>query len=610
MPQLINLRSGDNQEYREKALEWASVLSDPEARKYAEEAAELILRRGFDLPALSEVKIKKTRAGVIAARYREPLSFGQSMGRIEVNTHPDVRKAGGYNEGGDGWHSQPNTILHELGHMVDYYMTHLFPKTGKEQIGDRFDKLDESQVKKILSEYGATQAVEFRAELISGILAGKAYPKEFLTAAYLDKYLTDDRGKAIFDMGSGEVPNTTMLEKQFGSMMQALFHEEGASLRVEILGDADVEKFIDTHARVLDNAFVNTPMSDLMRDRLRESDWIFSGMKTFHELNEAFPSMLNEDGTRKPFNQFLNDVQKVDETYNRRYLNAEYNFANASAEMAGRWESFEEDEDRYLLQYRTQNDGAVRPEHAELHGITLPASDSFWDTCYPPNGWNCRCTVVQVLKDKYQETDHNEAMRLGGEAMSKDSKGMFAFNPGKQEKVFPDYNPYTISRCKNCPKAQGNLASGVPDNQLCEACSVLLTKMEKERQEVLSNEDRKHILQSTKEWVANHLPEETLPDGIIAHRAHIQVEGHDLILNKEFFNETFAKNKRNSKLAETMRLATLIEDWAPESHYVRTETGKDHSYNFLVFEGRFGNTDLEYKVKDLPDKIIYTMRIK
>lgn len=255
-------------------------------------------------------------------------------------------------------------------------------------------------------------------------------------------------------------------------------------------------------------------MSDLMRDRLRESDWIFSGMKT----------------------------------YNRRYLNAEYNFANASAEMAGRWERFEEDEDRHLLQYRTQNDGAVRPEHAELHGITLPASDSFWGTCYPPNGWNCRCTVVQVLKDKYQETDHNEAMRLGGEALSKDSKGMFAFNPGKQEKVFPDYNPYTISRCKNCPKTQGNLASGVPDNQLCEACSVLLTKMEKERQEVLPKEDRKHILQSTKEWVASHLPEETLPDGIIAHRAHIQVEGHDLILNKEFFNETFAKNKRNSKL--------------------------------------------------------------
>lgn len=403
------------------------------------------------------------------------------MGRIEVNTHPDVRKAGGYNEGGDGWHSQPNTILHELGHMVDYYMTHLFPKTGKEQIGDRFDKLNEAQVKKILSEYGATQAVEFRAELISGILAGKAYPKEFLTAAYLDKYLSDERGKAIFEMGSGEVPNTTMLEKQFGSMMQALFHEEGASLRIEILGDADVEKFIDTHAQVLDNAFVNTEMSDTMRARLQESDWMFSGMKTFHELNEAFPSLIREDGSRKPFKEFLKDVQTVDKTYNGRYLKAEYNFANASADMAARWERFE-DSDRYLLQYRTQNDGAVRPEHAALHGVTLPASDSFWDTYFPPNGWNCRCTVVQVLRDKYPETDHNEAMRLGREAMTKDTKGMFSFNPGKEGRVFPAHNPYTISRCATCDKAKINLATrgGANNNELCNACQYYIKCMKDE----------------------------------------------------------------------------------------------------------------------------------
>lgn len=101
----------------------------------------------------------------------------------------------------------------------------------------------------------------------------------------------------------------------------------------------------------------------LLRQRLKESDWMFSGMKTFHELNEAFPSLLDDQGKRKPFEQFLNDVRRIDETYNRNYLRAEYNFAQGSAEMAARWEDFGKDEDDYYPQYRTAGDNNMRPEH-------------------------------------------------------------------------------------------------------------------------------------------------------------------------------------------------------------------------------------------------------
>lgn len=90
----------------------------------------------------------------------------------------------------------------------------------------------------------------------------------------------------------------------------------------------------------------------------------------------------------------VNDVRKIDQTYNRNYLRAEYNFCQASANMAAKWEQFQEDGDRYNLQYRTVRDGRVRPEHAALHGITLPPSDPFWQSYFPPNGWNCRCTVI------------------------------------------------------------------------------------------------------------------------------------------------------------------------------------------------------------------------
>ncbi len=90
-----------------------------------------------------------------------------------------------------------------------------------------------------------------------------------------------------------------------------------------------------------------------MRQRLQRSNYIFSGMKTFHELNEAFPSLIDENGNRKPFERFLNDVQKIDRTYNHNYLRAEYNFAQTSATMAAKWEGFMHDGDRYNLQYRT-----------------------------------------------------------------------------------------------------------------------------------------------------------------------------------------------------------------------------------------------------------------
>lgn len=106
----------------------------------------------------------------------------------------------------------------------------------------------------------------------------------------------------------------------------------------------------------------------------------------------------------------MNDVRKNDRTYNVNYLRAENNFVAASAEMAGRWESFMADGDRYHLQYRTQRDDKVRPEHAALDRVTLPPSDPFWADFYPPNGWNCRCTVVQVRKSKHPATPHDEAM--------------------------------------------------------------------------------------------------------------------------------------------------------------------------------------------------------
>ena len=71
-------------------------------------------------------------------------------------------------------------------------------------------------------------------------------------------------------------------------------------------------------------------------------------------------------------------------------------------------------------------------------------------------------------------------MALGEVATEKDTKGMFHFNPGIEQKAIPDYNPYTIRRCRDCDIAKGNLTLAfVPENELCHACRLLRSGLAK-----------------------------------------------------------------------------------------------------------------------------------
>lgn len=396
-------------------------------------------------------------------------------------------------------------------------------------------------------------------------------------------------------------------------MMKALYTQDGAQFNIRILESPEAQEFIEAHASVLDSSFKQVEMSEAMRRRLTRSDYIFSGMKTFHELNEAFPSLLDENGNRKPFERFLNDVRKIDSTYNSNYLRAEYNFVQSSAEMAAKWEQFMEDGDRYNLQYRTANDGKVRPEHAALHNVTLPPSDPFWEEFYPPNGWNCRCTVVQVRKSKYPATDHEEAMSLGELATSKDSKGIFRFNSGIEQKTIPDYNPYTISRCRDCDIAKGKLKlahSFVDENQLCQVCRFLREKTNQEATRRLNKEERKEIIDAALAWADKHLPRIEMADGTQGARLTVKTsEGHELHIGKKFFTETYSKCKNSRRVAETMETATFVNEWIGNARYVRTEEGRHHDFNFAVFKAEYNGQEIEIKAKMTEGMIVYLMKL-
>lgn len=209
----------------------------------------------------------------------------------------------------------------------------------------------------------------------------------------------------------------------------------------------------DVFSDALSKGIKDNVIPSHMMTSLENDVFVFSALKTHAQLFEASRQLLTDDGKVKSFQQFSQDVEKIKKEYNQSYLQAEYNFAVASAQQAANWAGIEENGDRYNLQYRTAGDDRVRDDHAALNRTTLPSSDPFWNSYYPPNGWNCRCTAVEVLKDKYSVSDSEKAIEKGNKAtmkIGKDGKNrmeIFRFNPGKEKVVFPPNHPYYPKGC-------------------------------------------------------------------------------------------------------------------------------------------------------------------
>jgi SPP1 gp7 family putative phage head morphogenesis protein len=65
-----------------------------------------------------------------------------------------------------------------------------------------------------------------------------------------------------------------------------------------------------------------------------------------------------------------------------------------TAFMAGRYKAFMDNiEDRPWFEYVAVLDSRTRPSHRALNGRVFRHDDPFWQSLYPPNGFNCRCRV-------------------------------------------------------------------------------------------------------------------------------------------------------------------------------------------------------------------------
>ncbi len=167
-------------------------------------------------------------------------------------------------------------------------------------------------------------------------------------------------------------------------------------------------------------------------DKLEKNIYSFSSAKDYHQLKLMSQALKDDKGNIRPFADFKDDAMKINKVFNKSWLETEYNTAISSANASARWAEYDQDKDVMpFLKYQTVEDDRVRDDHALLDQTVKPVDDGFWDTYYPPNGFNCRCTTVQL-----------PAGTSSPDGPRPELPKMFRTNLGKKEILFPQGHPY------------------------------------------------------------------------------------------------------------------------------------------------------------------------
>ena len=172
---------------------------------------------------------------------------------------------------------------------------------------------------------------------------------------------------------------------------------------------------------------------DLLKDMQSSLTKAFKDGIGFNEWKNSVKPMLAKKG-------WLGSIKVKDprtgeekEIYvgNRR-LRTIFNTNMRTAYAKARYESQMQSLGEYF-RYTAVLDGRTREAHRKLHGKTLPKTDKFWDTNYPPNGWGCRCKV-QVLTEA-ECVARGIVPLADGSFLPQAAEKDFAYNPGKVDKT-------------------------------------------------------------------------------------------------------------------------------------------------------------------------------
>lgn len=140
---------------------------------------------------------------------------------------------------------------------------------------------------------------------------------------------------------------------------------------------------------------VPAPEFYALQAKLKQEAWTMSKIAQLKQIQGVLDDLAQNIQRGGTFEEWQKNYTA--QGLPRHYLETVYRTACLRAYNAGKWVQFRaQKENRPILRYSAINDSRTRPHHQALHGFMAPVDNVAWKTLAPPNGFNCRCTLMSL----------------------------------------------------------------------------------------------------------------------------------------------------------------------------------------------------------------------
>jgi hypothetical protein len=188
--------------------------------------------------------------------------------------------------------------------------------------------------------------------------------------------------------------------------LQAVFHrpfkEQVAAWRLRMGNQIPTARWDDIQKAQHDRSFMvaGAMKADLLADLAAAVDKAITEGRTLEEFRRDFRRIVKERG----WHGWTGEGTQAGENWRTRII---YRTNMRTSYMAGRYAQLMSGPFP-LWVYKHGGSADPRPHHLALDGLVLPREHPFWQTHFPPNDWNCSCSVTGARNERH-------ARRKGGD---------------------------------------------------------------------------------------------------------------------------------------------------------------------------------------------------